>query len=88
MPTIIAYVNLFTANQPIYYSTGEGVPQLITTVPVDMVGCTAAQLAYKYNADTVHLFGQENFLSHIADAVYDVCETKYSDKQIKVEVNK
>lgn len=87
MPTIIAYINLFSVNQPIYYSNGD-TPQLVATVPVDTVGITVAQLCNKYGSNVAHLFGEDGFLSPIVESIYDFSKTQYNNFDLKVEVNK
>lgn len=87
MQVITSYIDLFSISQPIYYVADNNTPQLVATVPVDMVGTTIAQFCEKYQTERAHLYGEENFITPIVKTIQTENETKYSNLKITVEVN-
>lgn len=87
MSVIASYIDLFAVSQPIYYVNNDSVPQLVASVPIDMVGSTVAQLCEKYQTEYAHLYGHENFLNSIVKTIQENNKEKYSNINITVEVN-
>ena len=69
MQVITSYIDLFSISQPIYYIADNNIPQLVATVPVDMVGTTIAQFCEKYQTEHAHLYGEEQFITPIVKTI-------------------
>lgn len=87
MQVITSYIDLFSMSQPIYYVSDNNTPQLVATVPIDVVGTTIAQFCEKYQTEHAHLYGEEKFITSIVKTIQSENETKYNNLKIIVEVN-
>lgn len=82
--TLICKVDLFDLEQQIYSVTSEGQKQ-IASVPLDRLAETMGSLAFMQKINCIHLFGNEGYLSDIAESIK--ANYNYGNDNIEIEVN-
>lgn len=83
-------INLFSKNQDIILIENSDFNNAIIT-PCDLsdLGKTLTDICFSENIDTIHIYGNEEFIKKIINDIdiHSECSA-YSNNMIKVEVNK
>ena len=87
---LICHINLFTKKQGIILIENNDFSNAnIMSCDLQDLGKTLTDICFSENIDTIHIYGNEEFIKKITNEIdiHSECSA-YSNNMIKVEVNK
>lgn len=88
MKKLICNFSLFKFNQTIFLVDSETEERVrVGDATVDGLPSTLLALCRKYNVNSIHLYGTDNYLAEIASNIYSCNAREYHNNNLKVEVN-
>ena len=88
MSLIYCYINLFDADQEIYLINGSDDKKLIAKTPLNNISKVLPDLCRDKDCYDVHLYGLDVVATEMANKISKEEMKHYSERKIKVEVNK